>query len=259
MQESLETCRTSWSSDARAQLQWRSLVSPAKLNVSSSSHQRLSQLLGTPEVLWCCCAALAEPSEHMWGHCGVPACLYPNWPPDTLLCAVKYCAIPLSGHELSSCCLQGVTWPGSARLATTTGSWGVHWAKVSALPLCCAQRDMASPQGDVIARMCLPARVCTAGAWLRANTWRQNRTAPTSAPWQLSCVTHPWALAATRPIDRLALMFKTCPEDIAALISVLFGLVGMLVGMRAEPLYWCITWLSAAMRFLLLLPVDTAF
>ena len=104
----------------------------------------------------------------------------------------------------------------------------MHWAKVSALPLCCAQHDVTNPQDDVIARMCLPARVCTAGAWLRANTWRQNRTAPTSAPWQLSCVAHPWALAATRPTDRLALGSDTAADNAANAFSMLFAFIALL-------------------------------
>ena len=98
------------------------------------------------------------------------------------------------------------------------------------VPCRCAVLGMtlANPQCGVAARVSLPARACTAGAWLRANTWRQKGTAPTSATWQLSCAPHPWALAATRPIDRLALMFKTSPEDISCVLTILFSVSAML-------------------------------
>ena len=99
----------------------------------------------------------------------------------------------------------------------------MHGAKVSALPLCCAKHEY----GQVYNVMWWQG-VCTAGAWLRANTWRQKGRAPTSATWRLSCAAHPWDLAATKPIDWAAVILNASPENVVCAFSVLCVLLALL-------------------------------
>ena len=99
------------------------------------------------------------------------------------------------------------------------------WVKVSALLLCCAQHEYAQSTSDAMASVRLPARICTADAWLRANTWQQKGTSPTSATWRLSCAAHPWDLANAKPIDWLALIKTKKPDDIACALSLIAFLI----------------------------------
>ena len=127
----------------------------------------------------------------------------------------------------------------------------MHWAKVSALRYAVISMSMANSQHDVVAGVCLLARVCTADAWLQANTWRQKGTAPTSATWKLSCAAHAWHLATTRPIDGLGLRSDTAADDAASAISMLYAFIVLiafhLTGLAA--FLHCIVWRQLTQRY----------
>ena len=125
----------------------KSPVALAELDLLCQTEGEQRQTANTPPSLrfpgnlWC---AVLHLLSHLIAHCSVPACLYPSGHHETLLCAVQCCATPLPCPELRPCCLQGLIWPGSARVATR-GGWHVYWPKVSALPLCCARHEYSRP------------------------------------------------------------------------------------------------------------------